>query len=167
MPTLVIHAPKDKAQPENSRSFETIFMLGVGDGYAIPHNLFAQLSPGCGVVLLNKVSEKRAEGNLVKLVQTGKIDNDVGIYDVHFDNIKMVPYKTERLDKNGVAVISTSQPALPDHLALKLRKRIRDDVVFISHSTLPCRICFPSPRTHSVIRDCPPTDHYELRRFIL
>jgi len=117
MPTLVIHAPKDKAQPENSRSFETIFMLGVGDGYAIPHNLFAQLSPGCGVVLLNKVSEKRAEGNLVKLVQTGKIDNDVGIYDVHFDNIKMVPYKTERLDKNGVAVISTSQPALPDHFS--------------------------------------------------
>ena len=110
MPTLVIHAPKDKAQPESSRSFETIFMLGVGDGYAIPQKLVAQLSPGCGFVLLNKVSEKRAEGKLVKLVQTGNINNDVGIYEVHFENMRMVQYKTERLDKNGVGVISTSQP---------------------------------------------------------
>jgi len=105
MPTLVIHAPKDRAQRPSGQSFETIFMLGVGGAFAIPQKLVAQLSPGCGVVILNKDSEKRAEGSLVKLVQTGTIDNDVGIYDVHFENIKMVPYKTERLDKNGVALI--------------------------------------------------------------
>ena len=39
----------------------------------------------------------------MKLVQTGTI-YDVGIYEVHFENIKMVPYKIERLDKNRVAV---------------------------------------------------------------
>jgi hypothetical protein len=77
----------------------------VGDGYAITQNLFSKLSPGCGVVLLCKDSEKRAEGTLVELVPTGKTDNGIERYDVHFESMKMVPYKSERLNRNGVAVI--------------------------------------------------------------
>jgi hypothetical protein len=57
------------------------------------------------VVLLCKDTEKRAEGKLVKLVPTGKTDNGIERYDVYFENIKMVPYKAERLNRNGVAVI--------------------------------------------------------------
>ena len=105
MPTLVIHAPAGKAQQENKQSFETTFTRGVGDGYAIAQNLFSQLSPGCRVVLLCKDSEKRAEGQLVKLFPTGKTDNGIERYDVYFENMKMVPYKAERLNRNGVAVI--------------------------------------------------------------
>ena len=79
--------------------------MGVGDGYAIAQTLFAQLSPGCGVVLLCKDTEKRAEGTLVELVPTGKADNGIERYNVRFENIKMVRYKSERLNRNGVAVI--------------------------------------------------------------
>jgi hypothetical protein len=65
MSTLVIHAPAGKVQQESKQSFETTFASGVGDGYAITQNLFAQLSPGCCAVLLCKDTEKRAEGTLV------------------------------------------------------------------------------------------------------
>jgi hypothetical protein len=59
---------------------------------------------------LNKDSEQRTDGKLVNLVPTGTAENGIEGYDIHFENIKMVPYKTEKLAKNGVAVISTSQP---------------------------------------------------------
>jgi hypothetical protein len=106
MSTLVIHAPRQKVQPGGYwKSFERIFELSVGFGYAIASTLFAQLNPGDGVVLLDKDKRLRAEGKLVKLEPAGKAGNGVARYDVHIGNLKMVPYKPESLNRNGVAVI--------------------------------------------------------------
>lgn len=105
MSTLVIHAPAAKAQQENKRSFQDTFERGVGDSYAISRNLVAQLIPGCNVVLLDKWQDLRAEGTLVRLEPTEKAGNGIQRYDVHIENLKMVPYKPESLNRNGVAVI--------------------------------------------------------------
>ena len=105
MSTLVINAPKAKVEQTRAQSFEATFASGVGDGYAITKILFAQLSAGCGVVLLDKDQGKRAEGTLVQLVPTEKTENGIQRYDVHIKNLKMVPYKPESLNRNGVAVI--------------------------------------------------------------
>lgn len=45
MATLVINAPKEKAQSEAKRSFRDTFEKGVGEGYAIALNLFEQCNP--------------------------------------------------------------------------------------------------------------------------
>jgi hypothetical protein len=105
MSTLVINAPKAKVIQESKQSFEATFASGVGDGYAIAKSLFGQVSTGSGVVLLDKDQEKRAEGTLVQLVPTEKTGNGIQRYNVHIRNLKMVPYKPESLNRNGVAVI--------------------------------------------------------------
>jgi hypothetical protein len=106
MTTLVINAPKAKAEQEGKRSFVDTLASGVGDGYAIWRSLFAQLSPGCRVVLLCKDAEKRAEGRLVKLEPNGKTDSGVQRYDVYMASLREVEYKSERLNRNGVAIIN-------------------------------------------------------------
>jgi hypothetical protein len=105
MRTLVINAPKAKVEQESKQSFESTLGSGVGDGYAIAGSLFAQLSAGCGVVLLDKDQRKRAEGTLVQLVPTEKTGNGIQRYDVHIKTLKIVPYSPESLNRNGVAVI--------------------------------------------------------------
>jgi hypothetical protein len=105
MSTLVIHAPHQKVQEENKRSFRQTFESRIGDEYAIPSGLVAQLHPGCTVVLLSKDEEKRAEGKLVKLVPKSKTNNGIQRYDVYIDKLKMVPYKPEALLRTGIAVI--------------------------------------------------------------
>jgi len=105
MPTLVIHAPRWKAQQENAQSFERTFNSGIGEGYAIYRNLFANLFPGCGVVLLSKDEKRRAEGTLIRLVPTEMTNNGIQRYDVHIRNLIEVEYRPERLNHCGVAVI--------------------------------------------------------------
>ena len=106
MSTLVIHAPRQKVQPGDYwKSFERIFDLSIGYGYAINARLFAQLTSGDGVALLDKNKKLRAEGKLVKLTPAGKAGNGVPRYDVHIAGLKMVPYRPESLNRNGVAVI--------------------------------------------------------------
>jgi hypothetical protein len=101
----VIHAPRQKAQEEKKRSFQQTFENRVGDEYAIPGHWVALLSAGCKVVLLSKDEHKRAEGKLVELVPRSKANNGMQRYDVHIDDLKMVPYKPESLGRTGVAVI--------------------------------------------------------------
>jgi hypothetical protein len=72
MATLVINAPKQKAESESKRSFEQTFASAVGQGYAIARHLSERCHPGCRVVLLSKDEGKRAEGRLVKLAATCK-----------------------------------------------------------------------------------------------
>ncbi len=105
MAILVINAPKWRVRQENAKSFEKTFQSGIGDGYAISKNLFDQLSPMCVVVLLSKDQKLRAEGRLIKLVPTTKTKNGIQRYDVYIENLTMVPYRPERLNRNGVAVI--------------------------------------------------------------
>lgn len=105
MSTLVINAPMAKVEQERKQSFETTFASGLGDGYAIANGLFVRLSAGCGVVLLDKDQGKRAEGTLIELVPTEKTGNGIQRYDVHIKNLKMVPYRPENLNRNGVTVI--------------------------------------------------------------
>ncbi|MGC2616458.1 MAG: hypothetical protein WA354_20665 [Terracidiphilus sp.] len=106
MSTLVIHAPSKKTQQENKRSFHQTFESGVGDNYAISKNLFYRLSAGCNVILLDKWKDLRAEGTLVRLEKTEKAGNGLQRYDVQIENLRMVPYKPENLNRNGVAVIT-------------------------------------------------------------
>jgi hypothetical protein len=105
MATLVINAPMAKVQQQGSRSFYSTFKSSVGDEYAISASLRAQLSPGCKVVLLSTDEDKRAEGDLVKLVPKSKTKSGMQRYDVHIKNLKMVPYKPENINRYGVAVI--------------------------------------------------------------
>ena len=105
MPTLVIHAPDRRAR-EGATSFEQILGAGIGDGYAIWTDYVNRIYAGCTVVLLRKDKNKlRAEGRLVKFVGTGRFINGVQRYDVHFKNMIEVPYKPERLNHYGVAVV--------------------------------------------------------------
>jgi hypothetical protein len=105
MAILVVNAPKRTVHQENAKSFEKTFQSGIGDGYAISKNLFDQLSPCCVVVLLSKDQKLRAEGRLIKLVSTTKTKNGIQRYDVYIENIAIVPYRPERLNRNGIAVI--------------------------------------------------------------
>ncbi len=105
MSTLVIHAPRAKVEEEQKRSFKTTLQSGVGDEYAIASSLVRRLSPGCKVVVLSKDEGLRAEGELVMLVPKSKTANGIQRYDVHVKNLKIVPYKPERLNRNGVAVL--------------------------------------------------------------
>ncbi|MGD0415532.1 MAG: hypothetical protein ABSA80_09280 [Terriglobales bacterium] len=105
MATLVINAPKAKIRQTNAQSFETTLTSCVGDGYAIWKTLVAQVNTGSGVVLLDKDQKKRAEGTLVRLVPIEKTGNGIQRYEVHMKNLRIVPYKSERLNRNGVAVI--------------------------------------------------------------
>lgn len=106
MTTLVIHAPYSKGKPGAPNSFETYLKTGVGKGYAIWNKWAVEIRPGGTVVLLRKdKSNKRAEGILVRLVETNQYVNGVQRYDVHIRDMKEVPFKKENFNYYGVAVI--------------------------------------------------------------
>jgi hypothetical protein len=105
MPTLVIHAPETTVISKNAKSFEKTYKDGLGEGYAIYRSIISEVHPGCTVVLLSKDQKLRAEGRLVKRVPTTKTDNGIQRYDIHIEGLKMVPYKSERLNHCGVALI--------------------------------------------------------------
>jgi hypothetical protein len=105
MSKLVIHAPRSKSQQEGKRSFAETIATSIGDGYAISLTLFRQLDPGDGVIVLNKDTRQRAEGTLVRLQPNGATGSGIQRYDVFMQNLVMVPYQSEPLNRNGVAVI--------------------------------------------------------------
>jgi len=105
MTWLVIHAPNVRTRKEGARGFDETIGKGVGC-YAINRRLFSQLTAGCGVVLLCKDRHRRAEGTLVKLEPNGKTNNNIQRYEVHIANLREVKYKSERLNRNGVAIIN-------------------------------------------------------------
>lgn len=105
MTRLVIHAPSGRQKT----SFAVILARGVGPAYAIYQAGVMNLPPGSEVVLLHKVKKQRAEGVLVKLVSTGRqARRGIYRYDVHFKDAAVVPYKSEKLNRCGVAVYNTS-----------------------------------------------------------
>jgi hypothetical protein len=85
-----------------------------GKSYAINSKLFQQIHPGCKVVLLSKDRKLRAEGELTRLVPTYKTKNGIQRYDVHVKGFVRVQYRSERLNRNGVALqhelIADSKP---------------------------------------------------------
>src|SRR5258708_6639858 len=106
MCTLVIHAPQWKENEKDAKSFRQILSSGVGGGYAIADNLRKKLYPGCRVVLLCAARRQRAEGTLQKLVESGSTRSGMKRYDVHIEDFRTLdPYKHERLNRQGVAVI--------------------------------------------------------------
>jgi hypothetical protein len=108
---LVIHAPaqpKCKTTPSITHNFENYFKTGIGIGYAISDTEHKKIleANDCIVVLLRKDNTKRrAEGHLTKLVPTGKYIHRRRRYNVHFADQRMVPYKPEKLNHYGIAVI--------------------------------------------------------------
>ncbi len=104
MTTLVIHAPRSKAQSENKRSFERTFEAGIGDRYAIARNELALITPGLNVVLLDKDSRQRAEGTLIRLEPNGRTRTGMQRYDVYIANLGLVPYRPENLNWRGIAI---------------------------------------------------------------
>ena len=111
MPSLVIHTPDSQLGREGTQSFEETFRSGVGSAYALNSKIYPQIHLGCRVVLLCKDRSLRAEGQLVHLepaIRNGIpwiTGNYIPRYNVHVKNFEMVPYKSEALNKNGVAVI--------------------------------------------------------------
>ena len=105
MAILIINAPKQMAQSDKKKSFDSTFATGVGEGYAISSQLYERCRPGCRVVLLSKDERKRGEGKLVRLVPTSKAGNGIQRYDVYIEGLTRVPYRSEPLNRNGVAVI--------------------------------------------------------------
>jgi len=103
---LVISAPHSKAASGNDfHSFEGIFTSGVGPTYIISDSEREQLPIGSKVVILDNDYEKRAEAQLKGFSKAEMAGNGQQRYDVQLDKPKMVPYKKERLNRNGVAVI--------------------------------------------------------------
>ncbi len=105
MATLVLHAPSWKENEDGAKSFEQICSSGVGAGYAIPQHLRDLLHAGCGVVVLNKDRELRAEGTIVRLEPTGKTESGMVRYDVHIHNLRPAAYKPEMLRRTGIDVL--------------------------------------------------------------
>jgi hypothetical protein len=98
---LVIHAPANGKTP-----FHTIFTTGVGPGYIIYKNDKSKLTiPGSTVVLLANDQELRAEGVLAELKPAAKTKTGKQRYNVHVEKWTKVHYKSERLNRCGVAVI--------------------------------------------------------------
>ena len=116
MSSLVLHAPEHQLR-EGAKSFEDTFETGVGEAYALNKTILRQvfpesmIRPGWRVVLLCKEKGLRAEGELVRLkpaIKDGRpwfTKNHIPRYDVYVKNFKMVPYRPEALNRNGVAVI--------------------------------------------------------------
>jgi hypothetical protein len=105
MSTLVIHAPLSKAQQQGKRSFAQTITTGVGDGYAINRRLRQQVNPGDGVIVLDKDARRRAEGTMTGLQPNGWTGNGIQRYDVFTRDLAIVPYQSEALNRNGVAVV--------------------------------------------------------------
>jgi len=105
MTTLVIHAP-DYRVKNGGKSFEAILEDGIGPGYAIWDKWVKIIRSGLTVVLLRKdKNKKRAEGILDTLVGTNRYVNGVQRHDIHIKGLTIVPYKSEKLNRYGVAVI--------------------------------------------------------------
>jgi hypothetical protein len=104
MPSLIINAPRQQEIERNAQSFEKTFSTGIGKSYAINSKLFHQIHPGYTVVLLSKDRKLRAEGELIRLIPTYKTKNGIQRYDVHVRGFVKVQYRSERLNRNGVAL---------------------------------------------------------------
>ena len=111
MPSLVIHTPEYQLVREDAKSFEDTFESGVGSAYALNSRIHKQIHDGCRVVLLCKKRRLRAEGQLIRLEPAMKdgrpwiTENHIQRYNVFVQNFKMVPYISEALNRNGVAVL--------------------------------------------------------------
>lgn len=112
MPSLIIHAPEHQLGREDTKSFSDTFNTRIGKAYALNSKIHSQISLGCRVVLLCKDKKLRAEGELDKLILAKTKDdkpwvtkNHIKRYDVHVKNFKMVSYRPEALNRNGVAII--------------------------------------------------------------
>ncbi|NQT74322.1 MAG: hypothetical protein HQ553_16390 [Chloroflexi bacterium] len=104
MPCLVIHAPSNKP---GKTSFKKTVADQKGNRYAINSKIAPKAQPGCTVIVLDKPWKQRAEGILVELeFLTGdKAGAGIQRYNVHMKGLKQVPYKPERLNRNGVNFI--------------------------------------------------------------
>ena len=117
MPSLVINAPDYQLGREDTKSFKDTFETGVGKGYALNRTILGKVfpegiaRPGWRVVLLSKDRRSRAEGKLARLEPATKdgrpwfTNNGIRRYNVYVENFEMVPYRPEKLNRNGVAVI--------------------------------------------------------------
>ncbi|RPI70681.1 MAG: hypothetical protein EHM38_05330 [Geobacteraceae bacterium] len=117
MTSLVIHAPEYQLAREGTKSFHDTFKTGVGNAYALNRTILAQvlpegiIHPGWRVVLSGKDKKRRAEGELVRLepaIKDGRpwfTENGIRRFNVYIENLKVVPYRSEALNRNGVAVI--------------------------------------------------------------
>ena len=56
-------------------------------------------------MVLDKDNGKQAEGERVELTEVDKTWTGMRRYDVHMRNLRMAPYKSERLNHCGVAVL--------------------------------------------------------------
>lgn len=108
MCTLVISTPNHKVVERGSRSFDVVIKTGIGVGYAIFKKDEQKWVKGRKVVVLRKdKDQKRAEGSLDKIVATGKhTTQGYNLFDIYIDNLTVVNYKPENLNRLGVGYIN-------------------------------------------------------------
>lgn len=109
MKNLVIHHPVDKVICQGKKSFANCMKTMVGEGFAISKANVAALKAGDNVIVLcsSKGYERRAEGQLEKLVHSGKTGSGLKRYDVFIKDLIEVPYHRSdfgKLNHNGVAI---------------------------------------------------------------
>ena len=94
-------------QQNQKQSFNQTLATGRGDGYAISRGLFNQLSPGDDIIVICKVHQKQAAGQIKELIPTVRTGTGMQRYDVIMVNLKPVAYthSNTSLNRNGVAVI--------------------------------------------------------------
>ena len=108
MPTLVIHAPKYQVQQNGKKSFNATLVDGRAEGYAINRRIFAIINNNrniCKVVLLSNDEQLRAKGTLIRLQETEMTGNHIQRYNIYIKGLRIVPYRPERLNRNGVNII--------------------------------------------------------------
>jgi hypothetical protein len=111
VPFLVIHAPESKVGREDTKSFNDTVSTCIGKAYALNSKIYGQIFLGCRVVLLCKEKKLGAEGRLIRIEHATKngrpwlTKNGIHRYDLHIDRFDMMPYESQALNRNGVAVV--------------------------------------------------------------
>jgi hypothetical protein len=102
MPTLIINAPSYK---KSKRSFSKTISTGIGNDYALNSKIYAGATKAKNVIVLDKTHKKKATGVIVGIVLTGNMAGNIPRYNISMSNLKPRPYKSESLNRNGVALI--------------------------------------------------------------
>jgi hypothetical protein len=101
VPTLAIHTPSSKPVNQGFRSFAVTVRRRRGHKYAISRAEYAQITPGCDVIVLDRDAATRAEGKIRRLKRNGATRGYMPRYDVLMTKLRKVPYQPLPLMPNG------------------------------------------------------------------
>lgn len=108
MTTLILHAPRWRANVGDAKTFARTLRDGVGKGYILSQSQLAECQPGSAVWLLSKDDKTRAVGTLDRLKLVAPAGNGMRRYDVYMSHLEIAPFRQSDakipLSRWGVAV---------------------------------------------------------------